>query len=194
MEITGFTDENIKNYVETFFDQMKKELDHALLKSEKLFSFLKSNSSIWGVAHIPVNLELICSLWINEDRSETVQLTMTTLYTMMTEWLCRRYLRTQDNKISQLPQHEIEQYCQKELAFLEILAFNYTTCLTTKGMERSKSLLTGSSTYTEYRYFKKFSPKRNRQPNSDKQRSLLCSSKFSRIFCSTILDQCSEKI
>ena len=67
MEITGFTDENIQQYVQQFFDQMRDELDNASIKSQKLFSFLQTNPSIWGVAHIPVNLELICSLWSNED-------------------------------------------------------------------------------------------------------------------------------
>ncbi len=42
----------------------------------------------------------------------------------MTEWLCRRYLRTPDNQILQLSEDEIDQCCQKELAFLECLAFN----------------------------------------------------------------------
>jgi hypothetical protein len=90
MEVTGFTDENIMKYVEQFFDQMKNELDDATIKSQRLLHFLRINSSIWGVAHIPVNLELICSVWSNEDWPEIEQLTMTTLYTMMTEWLCRR--------------------------------------------------------------------------------------------------------
>jgi predicted NACHT family NTPase len=124
MEITGFTDEDITEYVEQFFDQMKDELDDAMIKSVRLLNFLKSNQSIWGVVHIPVNLELICSLWSNEDWSETEQLKITMLYTKMTEWLCRRYLRTHENQFQQLLQTEIDQCCQKELAFLESLAFH----------------------------------------------------------------------
>jgi HEAT repeat protein len=124
MEITGFTDENITEYIQQFFDQMKNELDDAMIKSQRLLNFLRSKQSIWGVAHIPVNLEIICSLWSNEDWSEIEQLTITILYTKMTEWLCRRYLKTNDNQISQLLQTEIDQCCQKELAFLESLAFN----------------------------------------------------------------------
>jgi predicted NACHT family NTPase len=95
MEITGFTDKNIQQYVQQFFDQMRDELDNASTKSQKLFTFLRTNPSIWGVAHIPVNLELICSLWSNEDLSETKEFTITALYTMMTEWLCRRYFSDQ---------------------------------------------------------------------------------------------------
>jgi HEAT repeat protein len=124
MEITGFTDENITEYMLQFFDQMKDELDNASIKRQNLLSFLRSNPSIWGVAHIPVNLELICSLWSNTDWSETKELTITTLYSMMTEWLFRRYLMAQNIQIQQIPNDEVEKRCQKELTFLESLAFN----------------------------------------------------------------------
>ncbi|CAF1006920.1 unnamed protein product [Adineta steineri] len=124
MEITGFTDDNIERYVEQFFDQMKDELDNSLNKSQKLFSFLQTNPSIWGVAHIPVNLELVCGLWSNEDFTETNELTITSLYTAMIEWLCRRYLSMPNKKIQNLSKDDVDQRCEKELAFLENLAFN----------------------------------------------------------------------
>ncbi|CAF1340931.1 unnamed protein product [Adineta steineri] len=124
MEITGFTDDNIKQYVQQFFDQMKDELDNSLNISQNLFRFLQTNQSIWGVAHIPVNLELICSLWSNEDFTETNELTITSLYTMMIEWLCRRYLSMPNKKIQNLSKDDVNQRCEKELAFLENLAFN----------------------------------------------------------------------
>ena len=118
MEITGFTDDNITKYVEQFFHQ----LDDVSVTTEKLLvKFLKSNRSIWGIAHIPVNLELICSLWSNEDWSETNELTITSLYTKITVWLCRRYL----NSTQTLFEHEIlYEICEKEIRFLESLAFN----------------------------------------------------------------------
>ncbi|CAF0945019.1 unnamed protein product [Adineta steineri] len=124
MEITGFTNDNIERYVEQFFDQMKDELDNSLNKSQKLLRFLKTNRSIWGVAHIPVNLELICSLWSNEDFIETNELTITSLYTVMIEWLCRRYLSMPNKNIQNLSKDDINQRCEKELAFLQNLAFN----------------------------------------------------------------------
>ncbi|CAF0713235.1 unnamed protein product [Adineta steineri] len=124
MEITGFTDKNIEQYVKQFFDQMKDESDNSLNKSQKLFSFLQTNRSIWGVVHIPVNLELICSLWSNEDFIETKKFTITSLYTMMIEWLCRRYLSMPNKKIQNLSKDDVNERCEKELAFLENLAFN----------------------------------------------------------------------
>ena len=124
IEITGFTDENILEYVEQFFDQMQDELDKALIQSQTLLRFLKSNSRIWGLAHIPVNLELICCLWSNNDWPETHHLSTTRLYSEITKWLCRRYLAAHNLPIQNLSEMNVYQLCQKELAFLEHLAFN----------------------------------------------------------------------
>ncbi|CAF3138385.1 unnamed protein product [Rotaria sp. Silwood2] len=103
MEITGFKDENIKEYVEQFFNQMEDELDNAIIKSQALLKYLQTNRSIWGVAHMPVNLEVICSIWSNEDSLETKDLTITSLYNVMTEWLCRRYLTRIHKQILHFP-------------------------------------------------------------------------------------------
>ncbi len=93
LEIIGFTDNNIKEYVKQFFDQIKDEIDNASVQAEKLIGFLQCNPRIWGIVHIPVNLELICSLWCDTDWSDTTTLTMTTVYDKMIEWLCRRHLK-----------------------------------------------------------------------------------------------------
>ncbi|CAF4353273.1 unnamed protein product, partial [Rotaria sp. Silwood2] len=77
MEMTGFTNDNIVKYIEQFFEQMKDDMEDASIKGQNLLTLLKSNSSIWGVAHIPVNLELICSLWSDHDWSKTKALTIT---------------------------------------------------------------------------------------------------------------------
>ena len=123
LEITGFTDENITQYIFQFFQQLSNELDDPSEKAESLVEFLKLNSSAFGVAHIPVNLELICSIWSDKDSFFTENLTISTLYTKMTEWLCRRYLKSRNNNINTLSNHDIYQECQQELSFLQCLAF-----------------------------------------------------------------------
>jgi HEAT repeat protein len=137
MEIIGFTNDNIVKYVNQFFDQIKDELHDAFFKGQKLHSFLKITPNIWGVAHIPVNLELICSLWGDNDCSETKTQTMTELYDNIIEWLCRRYLKRQETiphtDIDNMYKDDIYELCAKELAFLETLAFN--------GMEDNKIIL-----------------------------------------------------
>ena len=124
MEITGFTDKNIIEYVQQFFEQMKDEVDNVSTKTQTVLQLLKSNQQIWGVAHIPVNLELICSLWSNEDWSNTKPLTITALYTTITEWLCRRYLVAQDTSKRKIHRNKLYQICKPELTFLESLAFH----------------------------------------------------------------------
>ena len=124
MEIIGFTDENIENYVHNFFQQMQEEIEDAPLKSERLVKFLRSNASIWGVAHVPVNLELLCSLWSDQNWPETQRLTITRLYSTMTDWLCRRYLTAQSVSIQQLSTTDVHEQCEEELRFIQTLAFD----------------------------------------------------------------------
>ena len=122
MEITGFTDENIPKYVTKFFNQIQEELDDASSQAQKCLEFLKVNSRVWGVAHIPVNLELICSIWSDTDWSETTHMTITHLYDNMTMWLCRRYLARQ-NITFQMSKKQLYHSCKEELTFLDTLAF-----------------------------------------------------------------------
>ena len=146
LEITGFTDDNIAEYVKQFFDHTGDATHDSTSAGQSLLSFLKLNPSIWGVAHIPINLELICSVWSDTDWSETKTLTMTALYDCITEWLCRRYLAKQNVDI-QMTKEDIYADCHKELAFLETLAF--------KGVENNtiilrKELLEKALKETEY--------------------------------------------
>ena len=125
MEIIGFTDENIKEYIYQFFHQLTDESIDASNKCQSLLQFLHLSLSAFGVAHIPVNLELICSIWSNDHLSSTQNLTITSLYTHIIEWLCRRYLtlKTIDVPLNLLRDDEIYDKCQPELTFLQCLAF-----------------------------------------------------------------------
>ena len=122
MEITGFTDGNISQYITQFFNQIQEELDDASSQAQKCLQFLKVNSRVWGIAHIPMNLELICSIWGDTDWSETTHMTITDLYDNMTMWLCRRYLARQ-NITFQMSKKQLYHSCKEELTFLDTLAF-----------------------------------------------------------------------
>ncbi|UJR23218.1 hypothetical protein I4U23_026237 [Adineta vaga] len=124
LEIVGFTDNNIKEYINKFFNQINDQLDNAQLKVENLQRFLQLNPRMWGISHIPVILELMCSLWCDTDWSETTSLTMTVVYDKMTEWVCRRYLEKLNKCSSQMTKEDVYNFCNKELAFLESLAFS----------------------------------------------------------------------
>ena len=133
MEVIGFMDDNIKEFVEQFFDQTKDKIDSVQLQVDKLLSFLKCNPRIWGIVHIPVNLELICGLWCNTSWSETTTLTMTAVYDKMIEWLCRRHLDKQNIPSNRMTKEAVYTHFSTELAFLESLAFN--------GMENKSIIL-----------------------------------------------------
>ena len=122
MEITGFTDENIPKYITKFFDQIQTEPNDASNQGRKCLEFLKVKPGIWGLAHIPMSLELICSIWSDTDWSETTHMTITDLYDNMTMWLCRRCLIKQKSTI-EITQEDIREQYSKELEFLETLAF-----------------------------------------------------------------------
>ncbi|CAF0971836.1 unnamed protein product [Didymodactylos carnosus] len=125
MDIIGFTDDNIAEYVKQFFDQITGKSDDASSTGQNLLDFLKLSTNIWGIAHIPVNLELICSLWADTDWSISRELTVTQLYDRITEWLCRRYLEKQRNiETILMTKEDVYKSCHKELAFLESMAFN----------------------------------------------------------------------
>ena len=124
LEITGFTDDNIKQYVKQFFEQIKEEIHNASFEAQTLLRFLKSNLRIWGIAHIPVNLELLCSFWCNIEWPKTTAPTMTNIYDTMIEWLCRRHLDKQHIPQDHMMKQTVYNHCHKQLAFLESLAFH----------------------------------------------------------------------
>jgi len=83
LENIGFTNKNIEKYVEKFNSEENK----------RLMKFLKNNKSIWGIAHVPINLELICSIWDSYIKcEEQTEYTMTDLYCKIVEKLLERYL------------------------------------------------------------------------------------------------------
>jgi HEAT repeat protein len=118
LEIIGFMHANIPRYVEHFFRQIEGELTNASSQGQKLLDFLYSNRSIYRVASIPVNLELICRLWVDPNHLETKALTMAALYEEFVVWLCRR----QKNQ-EQMTKEAVYKQFDKELQFLEYLAF-----------------------------------------------------------------------
>ena len=81
-ETIGFTDENVEKYIEAFFKENSE-------KSKSLKEFLQSNISIKHIAYIPLMLEMICSLWEEEEFSDS--LTMTELYTNIVENMLQKH-------------------------------------------------------------------------------------------------------
>ncbi|MDF3055781.1 MAG: family NTPase, partial [Gammaproteobacteria bacterium] len=62
LENIGFINKNIEAYVRYFMREAKKPD-----QTEPMLKFLKTHPSIWGIAHIPINLELLSWLWSEGD-------------------------------------------------------------------------------------------------------------------------------
>jgi HEAT repeat protein len=58
LENIGFVNENIEAYVHYFMRDVEK-----LNQADAMLKFLRTHPSIWGIAHIPINLELLSWLW-----------------------------------------------------------------------------------------------------------------------------------
>ena len=81
LENVGFISQNIKGYIEKFSKN----------NPEKLWNFLQKNKNIFGIAHIPINLELILGIW--DKQGEVIENinTITGLYREITAELIKRY-------------------------------------------------------------------------------------------------------
>ncbi|MBU1669320.1 NACHT domain-containing protein [bacterium] len=88
-ETIGFTDENVDNYIDNFFDEDNQ-------KSQSLKNYLQSNISIKHIAYIPLMLEMICSLWEKEEFTNS--LTMTELYSKVIEDMLNKYSASKDDE------------------------------------------------------------------------------------------------
>ncbi|MBS0236391.1 MAG: HEAT repeat domain-containing protein [Proteobacteria bacterium] len=77
VENMGFTSDNIKKYVHYFYPEHAAEL----------LEFFEQNPSIRGIAHIPINLDLICNLWkpsMAQDKAMNSTSSSTTAMTTIT--------------------------------------------------------------------------------------------------------------
>lgn len=111
LEIVGFTDENIKVYIQNYFKD-KAEV------ANKLLNFIRGNPNIHAIARIPLNLELICSELAEDIPNETFT-TLTHLYETIEQKLWRRMKR---KAISD--KQNAKKNLRKVDAYLQRLAFN----------------------------------------------------------------------
>ncbi|MEL6607211.1 MAG: NACHT domain-containing protein, partial [Bacteroidota bacterium] len=89
IENIGFNNAQVGQYIETYF----KEKDAK--QGERLLKFLKARPAVYGIAHVPVNLRMLCSLWQGSERAEAVEKavggSMTGLYSALCKHVWRRY-------------------------------------------------------------------------------------------------------
>lgn len=124
LEVTGFSNESISQYIKTFYTTppITNEGDKITL----IQSFLDQNPAVKGSCRVPINLELVCTIWQRHPFNSKF-LSMTKLYNRVTHFLCVRYLTrhcdltaTESFKLSE---EHILRKCVRPLGVLEYFGF-----------------------------------------------------------------------
>ncbi|MEL6539521.1 MAG: NACHT domain-containing protein [Bacteroidota bacterium] len=123
VENIGFNNEQVREYVTTYFQNKKTQLSEQLAKAKsrgrhrkekalesrltylkerdgELLDFLRANPAVHGIAHIPINAQMLCALWAQEltkpqkkARQKAVKSNMTGLYSELIKYIWKRYER-----------------------------------------------------------------------------------------------------
>jgi HEAT repeat protein len=153
MEIMGFGEGDIHRYISAYFE-VGSDKGSVKEQSDQLLAHLQKNRAIWGIVHIPIQLELICYVWgkgyenYKDKDLKLEQLTMTGLYHYLELHLLKDYLKRRgviekhilpgsqdENKIINLAQMPF--FLTKMRSALAAIAF----C----GLERNQPLLSHST-------------------------------------------------
>ena len=86
LEIIGFTNTDIEQYIARYFERDAES-------GQRLLGFLRKNPSLWGVAHIPINLQLLCHSW--REKPLVADINLTQLYQSLVNRLLQRYAQKQ---------------------------------------------------------------------------------------------------
>jgi len=95
LEILGFENHSISNYVENFFRPNEKDSEEEKKKKTEGKGILQKqleNPLVRSLCHIPINLEIFCSLaLLGETFPDDRPLGIAQIYDRLTDWLMRRY-------------------------------------------------------------------------------------------------------
>lgn len=136
LKLVGFTDNNIRAYIQQFFRQTapvkelsaeSKEVKETSvvggLKADQLLTFLKINPNLWALGRIPILLEILCKVLskLSLTTEGIAVSSMTILYQKVMAWLMHRHLE----KIGRVSSHLDEKNVlnEREMILLEELAF-----------------------------------------------------------------------
>ncbi|MHA7840703.1 MAG: NACHT domain-containing protein [Gammaproteobacteria bacterium] len=146
LEVMGFDDEAIKVFIKQYFSPAATPAGSPVLDKagEDLLKQLQSNQMLWGMAHIPINITLLCAMWkpreyqsvIKEILKQKDDLTLTNIYEYLTAFLQFRLLekdeQSEHERVKEVDiatvkgcdtTEQLEEIYECEMRFLEILAF-----------------------------------------------------------------------
>jgi len=87
LEIIGFDNDDVEIYIKQYMSYRKRTHE-----GDKLHFFLKKRPKIYGIAHTPLCLELICNIQLDSNDNGLDELkTMTELYDVINQSIIERY-------------------------------------------------------------------------------------------------------
>jgi HEAT repeat protein len=127
----GFLNEDIEAYVHKFMHTAQKPE-----QAVQMLNFLKLHPGVWGIAHIPINLELLSWLWskgkLTLERGEII--TLSKLYQTIIDQVQKAYIRKtskrpiardlDDQMESKREDRKVSTVADRVNEFLEHLAYN----------------------------------------------------------------------
>ena len=89
IENIGFSNDQVEAYVQGYFEEEDKKGQAA----KTLLQYMESSPNIRGVAHIPINLQILCNLWRSHDRTAVEEAggSLTLLYDLMAQKIWKRF-------------------------------------------------------------------------------------------------------
>ena len=116
IEHAGFNDDQLRSYV-------REEVPDSAL-AEELLDYIHKHENILTIAHVPVNLQILCALWQDHQgysiRQELAQGSLPGLYGKLTELVWRRYKERRQEGVSvQDREHLFDKLGQIALSALE---------------------------------------------------------------------------
>ena len=117
VEHQGFNDEQVDTYVQDYF----RQLDKPASTSTELLTFIKKYPAPKAISHIPVNLGILCALWLTDSdgvRAATMQGSLPGLYRRLTSHIWERFLARWHPNDPQAQQSANEQWRPKVFAAL----------------------------------------------------------------------------
>jgi len=132
LEILGFENKAIGKYVENFFLPSREDPEEMFQKKEQrkkaLENQLARSPPVFSLCHIPINLEIFCSLALTgETFSADQYLRISQIYDRLTDWLIKRFflLKTPMQRVDALaPLPQEEEEVSRVIQALEELAWN----------------------------------------------------------------------
>lgn len=118
VEVAGFNDRDVLEFISRYLG-----IDAQTVKQHPFVTRLRDNRALWQLAHVPINLILLCNVLSGVDESD--ELTVTSVYCRIERLMMRRYyvrVHGSDDGTSGIDEDAIDLFVQPMLTVLSRIA------------------------------------------------------------------------